>query len=474
MPPTLSPTGLSALSEFLATRIGLNFPRERWSDLERGIAAVAPEFGFSDAESCARWLLSTPLTHPMIETLASHLTVGETYFFREPRSLEVLENHILPALLARHGVERRLRIWSAGCCTGEEPYSIAMLLDRLIPDQRGWNITILATDINSKFLRKAAEGVYGEWSFRGTPAWLRERHFKKRRDGCFEIAPHLKRKVTFSYLNLADDAYPSLANNTNAMDVIFCRNVLMYFTPERVKAAAQNYYRSLVDGGWLIVSPAETSNALFAPFTAVAFPGVVLYRKTAEAEHRATVVQYPSPALVLPPEALTTPPAPIVPPEPMVVETMHAAPIHDAPSKPVDHAALSRNARECANQGRLAEATGWCEKAIAADKLNPAHYYLLATIRQEEGQTNEAVQSLNHALYLNPGFVLAHFALGNFRLSQGRHREAERHFGNALALLRQYPRGETLPESDGLTAGRLAEIIASVISSMPQPAAAGA
>jgi chemotaxis protein methyltransferase CheR len=469
MLPALSPSWLSALSEFLATRIGLNFPRERWSDLERGIAAVAPEFGFSDAESCARWLLSTPLTHPMIETLASHLTVGETYFFREPRSLEALEQHILPALLqARHGAERRLRIWSAGCCTGEEPYSIAMLLDRLIPDQRGWNITILATDINPKFLRKAAEGVYGEWSFRGTPTRLRERYFKKRRDGRFEIVPHLKRKVTFSYLNLADDAYPSLANNTNAMDVIFCRNVLMYFTPERVKETARNYYRSLVDGGWLIVSPAETSNALFAPFAAVAFPGVVLYRKTAEAEHRATVIQYPSPALVLPPETLT-------PLAPMVAETTHAAPLHDAPpSEPVDLVAPFRNARECANQGQLAEAVAWCEKAIAADKLNPAHYYLLATIQQEQGRHEASAQSLLRALYLDPDFVLAHFALGNLRLSQGRRREAERQFDIALTLLKQHPPEKILPESEGLSAGRLNEIIASVRSSLPRVAAVGA
>jgi len=448
--------------------MGLNFPQERWSDLERGIAAVAPEFGFADAESCARWLLSTPLTHPMIETLASHLTVGETYFFREPRSLEALEDRILPALLhARHGAERRLRIWSAGCCTGEEPYSIAMLLERLIPDQRGWNITILATDINPKFLRKAAEGVYGEWSFRGAPAWLRERYFKKRRDGRFEIVPHLKRKVTFSYLNLADDAYPSLANNTNAMDVIFCRNVLMYFTPDRVKETARNYYRALVDGGWLIVSPAETSNALFAPFAAVAFPGVVLYRKIAETEHRAAVVQYPSPALVLPAEALT-------PPQPRVAETTHAAPIHDAPSKPDDYAALSRNARECANQGQLTEAAAWCEKAIAADKLNPAHYYLLATIQQEQGRHEASAQSLQRALYLDPDFVLAHFALGNLRLSQGRRREAERQFDNALALLKQHPAEEILPESEGLSAGRLNEIIASVRSSLPLAAAADA
>ena len=452
MPAALSARALSTLSEFLARRIGLNFSQERWNDLERGIAAAAPEFGFSDTPSCAHWLLSTPLTQPMIETLARHLTVGETYFFREPYGFEILENRILPALLhARHGAQRRLRIWSAGCCTGEEPYSIAMLLDRLIPDQRAWNITILATDINPQFLQKAAHGVYGEWSFRGTPAWLRERYFKKRRDGRFEILPHLKSKVTFAYLNLADDVYPVLTNNSNAMDVIFCRNVLMYFAPGRVQTVAQNFYRALVDGGWLIVSPAETSSALFAPFSAVEFPAAVLYRKIAEVAQAARVAHYPTPALASPP----------IPPQ--------AAPAIDQQTQPDDCAVLVHNARASANEGKLLEASVWCEKAIAVDKLNPAHYYLFAAILQEQGQLHEAAQALQQALYLNPDFVLAYFALGNLCLAQARTHEAGRHFGNARTLLHQYPRDAALPESDGMTAGRLAEIVANVMSSLSQP-----
>jgi len=200
---------LSSLSDFLAAQMGLHFPRERWSDLERGIAAAASEFGIVDVESCIGWLVSAPLTRNQVEILASHLTVGETYFFREKRSFEVLETHILPELLrARGEAGSPLRIWSAGCCTGEEPYSIAMLLDRLIPDAARRNITILATDINPRFVRKAAEGVYSEWSFRETPAWVRERYFNRRKDGRFEIKPHIRKMVTFSYVNLAEDTYP--------------------------------------------------------------------------------------------------------------------------------------------------------------------------------------------------------------------------------------------------------------------------
>ena len=136
-----------------------------------------------------------------------------------------------------------------------------------------------------------------------------------------------------------------------------------------------------------------------------------------------------------------------------------------------ESAILCRTARDCANQGRLAEALEWCEKAIAAEKLDPARHYLLATVRQERGEAEAAAEALKRALYLDPDFALAHFALGNLRLSQDRRREAERHFDNTLALLRARPHDEVLPESDGLTAGRLAEIVASVLASQPRAAA---
>lgn len=164
LPLALPDALLSRLSDFLEAQMGLHFPRARWRDLERGIAAASRESGYAQAEAYIQWLLSAPLTRTQIEGLASHLTVGETYFFREKRSLDILEQQILPELLrARAQTEKHLRIWSAGCCTGEEPYSIAMLLDRLIPDSENWNLTILATDINPRFLRKAVQGIYGTW-----------------------------------------------------------------------------------------------------------------------------------------------------------------------------------------------------------------------------------------------------------------------------------------------------------------------
>ncbi len=465
---------LSDLSEFLTARIGLHFPPERWSDLERGVAGAARDFRHPDAEGCARWLLSAPLTRNQAEILASHLTIGETYFFRERTSFEILEQHILPGIIrARSGAEQRLRIWSAGCCTGEEPYSVAMLIDRLIPEPRAWNVTLLATDINPRFLRKAAEGVYGEWSFRDTPCGVKERYFEERHDRRFELHPHLRKRVTFSYLNLADDVYPSLLNGTNAMDVILCRNVLMYFSADRARQVVGNLYHSLADGGWLIVSPTEISHALFSSFTAVEFPGAVLYRKTTGAGAKVALVEGRAPGLD---NSLTTVPvdpraaaSPV--PEEMAPEPPARRATRSRKALPRGHderEVFARTARICADQGRIREALEWCDKAVAADKLNPAVRYLLATVQQEGGQPDAAVLSLQRALYLDPDFALAHFALGNLRLSQGRAREAERHFTNALGALGGRPQDEVVPESDGLTAGRLAEIIAVVLASRPR------
>ena len=492
-------TLLSQFSDFIAARMGLHFPRERWCDLERGIDSAARDFGQADAQACIEWLMSHSLTKPEIEMLASHLTVGETYFFREEKSFAALETHILPELIRRRrDGEKYLRIWSAGCCTGEEPYSVAILLSRMIPDLDDWTLTLLATDINPRFLRKVSSGRYSEWSFRATPSWIRERYFTRTADDRFEVDPRIRRRVASSYLNLAEDVYPSLLNNTNAMDIIFCRNVLMYFSKERAQEVIHNLYRCLVEGGWLIVSPSEASQVLFSEFVTVNYPGVILYKKDGAARHRR--VGAPFPRWVEEPKVPFWPPIDAMMPEPTrrapaVAETQQAGDVGRKTEEPrpdplgqaqvlydQDHydeavetlqAALAREpgnteamtllARTLANQGKLAEALTWCEKAVTTGKLNPASHYLLAIILQERGQAADAVASLKRALYLDPDFALAHFALGNLVRQQGRHKESERHFQNALAILDRYPQDDRLPESEGITAGRLREIIRAAV-----------
>ncbi|MCG3147874.1 MAG: hypothetical protein PCFJNLEI_01315 [Verrucomicrobiae bacterium] len=441
MTTTIANPLLAQFSEFVTAQLGLHFPPERWPDLQRGIGAVAHEFGYDDSAACVRWLMSGPLTKAQVDVLAGNLTVGETYFFREKRTFEVLDQQVLPELIRqRRDGERRLRLWSAGCCTGEEAYSLAILVHRLLPDWRDWNVMILATDVNSRFLHKATQGVFGEWSFRDAPAWLKEEAFECVEGKRYAILPEIRRMVQFEHLNLAEDVYPSLLTDTNAMDVIFCRNVLMYFAPAQAQRVVTQLQHCLVDGGWLALSATETAVAISQQLTVANFDGAILYQKGER-----------------PPVPVATP---VVWEMPVKDKRRVEPPAPDAP-------AMIQLTRELANQGRLAEARALADKLVVAEKLNPVAQYLRAMIALEQGALPEAARALQRAVYLDHNFVIAHFALGNLARSAGRRKEAEKHFTNVLHLLDRYGQDDLLPESEGMTAGRLAEIVNSLRDEAP-------
>jgi chemotaxis protein methyltransferase CheR len=481
---------LPRLSEYLTAKIGIHFTKKHWNELHLKMAAAMTDFSFENVGEFIEWLLSSSPTQKQIEILASHLTVGETYFFREKRAFEILEQSILPDLIeVRRRTGKRLRFWSAGCSTGEEPYSLAILLEKLIPDLKDWNITILATDINTGALRKAVEGIYSDWSFREAPPFFKDKYFERVNGNRYLLRPDIGKTVHFSYLNLSEDVYPALQNNTNAMDVIFCRNVLMYFSPGHVKRAAERFNRSLVDNGWLIVSPVETSQIHYASFAAVRIQDSTFYKKdTHKIKPESLIAKYVEKEMI---------PFAVKKVKPRKSEKpSHVAP-SDVPEKPMQSAltALEEAAilyrkgfyneaekslsevissgqgnqemlvlftKILANQGKLEDAFHWCEKAISADKCNPYLHYLLAIILDEQKRGEEAAASLKKALYLDPDFVLAHFALANISLRSGKMAEARKHFGNTTEILSKYKPDEIFPESEGITAGRLSEMIGAV------------
>ena len=455
----------SRVSDYIADAMGLHFPGERLQDLRRGLAAAAAEFGFDDAAACADWMLTASLSPADLHVLAGHLTIGETYFFRDEKLFDALAGTVLPGLLrAREGKERRLRLWSAGCCTGEEAYSLAILLHQSIPDLARWHVSILATDINIRFLRKAAAGVYGEWSFRNAPAGFKERWFQRTADGQYLLAPEVKRLVTFAPSNLVEDAFPALATDTNAMDLILCRNVLMYFTPAQARKVVGKLHRALVGDGWLAVSPSEASRELFPQFAIRNFPGVILFTKDATDSGRLVL---DTPAPWMPPRPSVEPAAPELPAAEPTLDTTAPTPTLVPPAAPSDSQApreLPLQARALANEGRLAEALAVCDRWIAADKVDAAGHYLRALVLLELGDPDAANGSLQRTLYLEPNLVAAHFTLGNLARGRGRNAQADRHFRNALHLLARHRPDDPVPESDGLTAGRLGEIIRELIA----------
>ena len=371
----IPPQQLAALSDLVGRWTGLHFPEERYVELERGLVRASKDFGHGSPSTFVDFCLTTPdLTADQVQTLAWHLTIGETYFLRGGQTFTVLEREVLPELLlARRDGERQLRLWSAGCAGGEEPYSLAITVSRTVPDLSDWNVTILATDINTRALHKASEGVYSDWSFRDTPDWLRPQFFGTTTAGDWAIRPEIKRRVTFSYLNLAADPYPSLATNTNAMDIIFCRNVLMYFSAETMRRVVGRLHDALRDGGCLFVAPSEASHEFFPQFERVTTRGEIFYRKNvagaSRGQHRARLTM-PSDARVRttpaagppPPRVKRAPawhparPAPRPGPPVQPARPRPAVTVETSPAGAVGAASLAASARRAANEGRLNEA----------------------------------------------------------------------------------------------------------------------
>jgi chemotaxis protein methyltransferase CheR len=300
--------------------------------------------------------------------------------------------------------------------------------------------------------------------------------------------------VTFAQLNLTDDAYPAASNCPNGLDVIFCRNVLMYLTPEGMRKVVRQLHHSLATDEWLIVSPTETSQELFSAFATVSFGDVTFYGKSAARSSTTLAL----PAYTKGRSSVQLPEWSVEAPEPTQTsacqtteEDSHSEALSQnsaAPAVPYgqalalyeqgcyeegervipalfsddgDHASATLLlARACANQGKLAAALVLCDKAIAADKMAARAHYLRGTILQEQGSLPEALLAFKQTVYAAPEFMLGHFALGSLALKQRRLKESEKHFANVLLLLARYEPDDIVPESEGLSAGRLRQMIA--------------
>ena len=468
-------------------KMALHFQEEHWQNLLKKLLPAAKDLGFEDMNGFVRYLELPELPIPELEILASHLTVGETYFWREPQSFKALELNILPKIIRkqRQG-EKRIRIWSAGCSSGEEAYSLAIALKRNIPDIKNWNISILATDINSDALHKAQKAVYGSNSFRNAPKWLTENYFIKRKDGKREVIPEIKKMVTIKHLNLADGAFPSILNDTNARDIIFCRNVLMYFSKERAKNTISKLFQCLVDEGILVVSLSELSQELFEQFNCLRLEGTTFYQRISYKQvyppwFEDQKMSFRNQNLDLPPvngkllgsskqnnarkktAALDSyKPAASVKKVNSVEVTKKQTDNKSVESAGVEDDPVFR-IKKLADQGDLKSAVNACEEAIKTNKVDARLRFLYANILQENGENDKAVESLNVAKYLDPKFILAYYSLANIYFQMGKIRQAKKDYENAISLLKDYKADEMIPESEGLTAGRIREIIQSTI-----------
>jgi chemotaxis protein methyltransferase CheR len=373
-----------------------------------------------------------------LDSLIAELTVGETFFFRHPDHFAALREVVLPACLKRNEQSRQLRIWSAGCANGAEAYSIAILVHEVLGDAlKDWNVTIVGSDINRGFLAEAEAGIYSAWTLRGVPPEQLPAYFE--RDGSsWSLLDKYRGNVHFVHHNLINDEIQSIHRSILAFDVIFCRNVMIYFEGAVNLRLAERLNQVLGEDGWLFVGSTDFNPHLDAVFEMQRQSGAIVYRKRRPVLKSAKAV----PATTLRPTEQTARPrngsAPASKPggrrRASRVEAGRGPATEAGATAPAPAGDIGRIV-ELADRGDWDNATRQCVAILAADSLNaPAHYYH-ALILQSTGAAAEAEQALRRAIYLDPGFALAHYQLGLARKDAHDLAGSARAFRNALDAL---------------------------------------
>ncbi|HEX4227292.1 MAG TPA: CheR family methyltransferase [Bryobacteraceae bacterium] len=431
------------LKGHLIETTGLHYYADKDDDLAGRIHRRLSTLGVRD---CASYLdiLKDPLQgRRELDELIGEITIGETYFFRHQEHFEALRDIVLPDLIARNHAQRSLRIWSAGCADGPEAYSLAILLNREMSHKLvGWEVNIIATDINRRSLARARVGKYEEWALRAISEDLKRDCFSKEGTS-WQIAPRFKQWISFQYHNLVEDPAPSLVNNLTAFDLIVCRNVTIYFAPDLTHKMIQRFHDCLVEGAWLLVGPAEPNMTSFSAFSAVNAPGVTLYRKGP---------QYPKAATMTYPVMETSP---LPPPRLPVVPTGSTPIVTPAIPEVEDRLA---DVRLYADRGEWANAVRCCERLLKKDSLNSLVHFYFGLVLGQMGRYSEAEPALRKAIYLNRQSPLPHYYLGLFLQSRGDPGQAARSFENAIELLESRPDGDVLADADGITAGEMKKL----------------
>ena len=486
----LSDDQYNRFQELVLKRTGMLFGIKRRNALGRGITKLCEKNARDDLEKYFQMLQATETDNPLWDALIEELTVGETYFFRDKNQIQALKQHLLPQIIAAHKHDRRIRIWSAGCASGEEAYTLSMILADLLPDMNRWNINILGTDINKKVLQKGKMARYRPWSFRQMDPLFQVRYFRQKGEE-HEAIPEIRKNVQFAYLNLNEPAYPSLFTNTNAMDLILCRNVAIYYSEDVVRHVVSRFYRCLVPGGWLMMGASETSIPVFGQYGCHVFSGGTVYRKLNEPAPSAKRFQSSAFETVTSPEPVPSMERKVFSPSlqetPFVLKTIpketaeQAAPT-DKPDlmklgcdlirqkryeeakdvffrcvaeNPRDAESLYQLGRVHANVGQMEAARSYCEQALEINPLKAEVYYTLGLVHQESGGNKEAMECLKRVLFLEPGFSLAHLTMAILYRQLHQIEKSERHCGQAIALASAMPPETVLPGADDLTAGTL-------------------
>jgi chemotaxis protein methyltransferase CheR len=496
----LDDSAFAAVAQLLRDCAGLSFDESRRDTLAQSVSARMRKKGIREVTDYLDLLLA-PEGHAERQLLLDEVTIPETHFFRNPPQIRALRRHVLPELLRQAADSRRLRVWSAGCSTGEEPYTVGMLIRELLPESTGWDVEVLATDISAKALAKARTATYAERSFVMTEPLDRQRWFVLDTDGGgFELRDEVRELVRLEQHNLVVDPPPLPPGEC---DLIFCRNVTTYFDRDTTQRLMQRLLDSLRPGGYLFLGHAETLWQITDAFDLIPLGDAFVYRRPIPGEERRRILpdrRTEAELSVLRVDrrrgsrgerrsldddaaeaAALAAAAPGVPDQ-RSIETVTVSSAGGTRVRRINEAAAAMSAlaspgddpldavRTALARGRFAEAKDLVDDVISVEPLRAEAHYLHGLALTDMGHDAEAASALRRAVYLDPDGGLAHFLLAGALMRLGETLAAARCYRAAAGALRRQSVDSVAEELGGRTMAELADTAAELAKRAEQQA----
>ncbi len=454
------------LRDFLRETCGLYFSDDKCGRAANIISSRMSEIGIESCSEYQRVLTSSPRCRTELAALADVLTVGETHFLRNKDHWRAFAECVVPWILERNAAtgQHRLRIWSAGCSTGEEAYTAGIVLRQSLPNLARWSVEIIGTDLSPAAIAAARRAVYTENAFRGVPEEIREEYFDPVEEGRYRPRADIRDMVSFRELNLLD---PQATDSMRDVDVVFCRNVLIYFDATGVERVMTHLHRSLRPDGYLFLGHSESLHGGSSPFASLNVCNTFIYKPvpcTAPSTRLVSTPKRPTSGArtPAPPSSRVDAPRPPkreAPPPPKPVATPAGPALDALRARAIEHLCAEENAEarkaleeillrepddsECllgmalllAGSGHSEGALQHCDRILEVNPMSADAFCVMGLVHEGLGEDAIARREFEKAVYLDDGSSIAHFRLGGLHHRARNQDTAKREFINTLVAL---------------------------------------
>lgn len=445
--------------------VGISLPRQRNGEIFQRLQTLVKDGLMESMEILLDWLLNQANETELVDFFSRYFTIGETYFMRDGELFDLFKGPLLTeSIQLAKREKRKVNLWSTACSQGEEPYTLAILLEQT-KGIKLEDINLLASDLNPVALAHAVSGRYTNWSFRDRGSELRDRYFDTCGKNCFKLHEEIKRWVRFERINLAASDLPQQIPHFGHFDVIFCRNVLMYFNRERRLEVIDNLVQGLRPGGWFITSPSEAGEINHPQLRPLPESRYVIFQRQPDRPSIKiqNLYQDPQPAQTAhmnpidadwyaeilsrlqEPARKSQQPTARKPSQIECSVAERAVSNRDLPS-PETTKELRTQIIKLHSQGEYHEALRLGEELCRLQKLNSDNYYLLSAIALEANETQKALSLLRKILYIDPNSIMANIQLGLILSGE----QQIRHLRQAEKLLEKLPEDATVPHAEGM------------------------